>query len=382
MGTGRMKSVTTVLPRPSTREKRFERSLTPLALEYSAETTLSRVPRNDLTTTVRAGEWWEYKLAPIFAAFYATALLLEVSVAALWLTALIVLMALVPGAAYVSIINDATDRDEDLAAGKQNRLIGRSRAYVAALVGITTGAGIVFSLLWRSDTLLLSAYLAAWLAFSLYSLPPFRFKARGLAGVLCDASGAHLFPTLVAVLLVFRAVDRPPDPVWLAAVGVWSFANGLRGILWHQLTDRDNDHISGVRTFAQRHPPAAAIRLGTFLIFPLELAALGVLLWRMQSHWPLALLAAYAAFTAIRAHRFALRLVIVKPKSRYLILLHEYYDLYLPVAVLLASALHHPLDWLMLLLHLAVFPGRLRQTLRDALQLWSERRRPRHVPAG
>jgi 4-hydroxybenzoate polyprenyltransferase len=322
---------------------------------------------------VRAGEWWEYKLAPILAAFYATALTLHVPVSSLWAAALTLLLALVPGAAYVSVINDLTDEDEDRAAGKPNRLAGRSRAYAALLISVTAGAGVVVCILWRRDALLLGVYLAAWLAFSLYSLPPFRFKARGILGVLCDASGAHLFPTLVAVILACREAHRPVSVTWLAAVGTWAFANGVRGILWHQLTDRDHDRVAGVRTFAQLHPPHVASRLGTILVFPLELAGLAAMLWQMRSGWAAGLLVAYALFTAIRTYRFRLNLVVVEPKPRFLIVLHEYYDLFLPIAILVESR-----DWLVLVIHVALFPNRLRHTAGYAVQLWRERRRPRH----
>ena len=322
---------------------------------------------------MRAGEWWEFKLAPIFAAFYATALTLQLPVSSLWLTALTILLSLVPGAAYVSVINDLTDRDEDLAAGKPNRLAGRSRGYAAMLIAITAGAGLVFCFLWRRDTLLLSLYLAAWLAFSLYSLPPFRWKTRGLLGVLCDASGAHLFPTLVAVVLTFRDAGRPVHMMWLLTVGAWAFAAGIRGILLHQLVDLDADRHAGVRTFAQRYPPAVTARIGTFLTFPIEGLALAAMLWQMRNPWPVAALAGYVLLAVLRVVRWRKNTVIVVPKERSMILLHEYYDAWLPISVLVASALRHPLDFVVLAVHLLVFPTRARQVLRDVYGLWRER---------
>lgn len=318
---------------------------------------------------MRAGEWWEYKLAPIFAAFYATAFTLHVPVSALWLAALTVLLALVPGAAYVSVINDLTDREEDLAAGKSNRLAGRSRGYAALLMAITVGAGLAFCFLWRRDILLLSIYLAAWLAFSLYSLPPFRWKTRGILGVFCDASGAHLFPTLVAVILAHRAAGSPVSMSWMISVGAWALANGIRGILWHQLTDLENDRHAGVRTFAQRHSPAFTARLGAFVAFPIEVCALAAMLLQLRSAWPVAALIAYVAFVGLRLRYFGMHAIIVKPAPRFLIVLHEYSDLWLPLSILIASALRHPYDWLVLVVHLAVFPTRARQTLHDAIKL-------------
>jgi 4-hydroxybenzoate polyprenyltransferase len=294
-----------------------------------------------------------------------------VPVISLWPAALTILLSLVPGAAYVSVINDITDREEDLAAGKPNRMAGRSRVYGAALVAITVAAGLVFCFLWRRDTLLLSVYLAAWLAFSLYSLPPFRWKTRGILGVLCDASGAHLFPTLVAVVLTYRQANRPVDPTWLGVVAAWSFAYGLRGILWHQLTDRENDQAASVRTFAQRHPAHVAARLGKFIAFPIELIALAILFLRMQSVVPPLFLAVYGILVLSRMRWFGMNVVIVEPRPRFLILLHEYYDVFLPLGILIAASLRDPRDWIVLAAHLVLFPGRVTQS---AIDVWKLKR--------
>src|SRR5207253_2526788 len=70
---------------------------------------------------VRAVEWWDYKLAPAAAVVYATALALDVPLSRLWPAAATVVVALIPAAAYVSVINDLADRAEDRAAGKRNR---------------------------------------------------------------------------------------------------------------------------------------------------------------------------------------------------------------------------------------------------------------------
>jgi len=76
----------------------------------------------------RAGQWWDYKLAPIFAAFYASALVLQTPVSSLGWGLAQLFLAMVPGAAYVSLINDLTDEADDRAAGKPNRMAGRSAA--------------------------------------------------------------------------------------------------------------------------------------------------------------------------------------------------------------------------------------------------------------
>lgn len=323
----------------------------------------------DCVDVVRAREWWVYKLAPIFAVFYGTARVAGVAVSALWPQLIVALLALAADAGWVSVVNDLTDAEEDAASGKRNRLAGRPRALATALIAGTMGMGAFVCTLWRHDRPLISLYLAGWLAFSLYSLPPFRWKSRGVLGVLCDASGAHLFPTLVAVLLAFRGAGAPVDGRWTATVAVWAFANGVRGILWHQLSDLANDRRAGVRTFAARHAPEAIGRFAAWVVFPLEVAALAAMLWRMRGVWPAAVLTGYAAVLLLRARWWGVAIVVAAPKERFRVAMHEYYDALLGPAILIASALRHPADWVVLLAHLLLFPTRSWRVIADAATL-------------
>ncbi|HEY5721462.1 MAG TPA: UbiA family prenyltransferase [Allosphingosinicella sp.] len=329
-----------------------------------APRTLSR-----LGAIVRAGEWWEYKLVPILGLFYATAILIGAPVASLWPAALTLLLALAPGAAWVSLINDIADRSEDAAAGKPNRMAGRPTGFMAAAAGLPLLAGLAFAWLWRGDGLLLGCYLAAWASFALYSIPPFRLKTRGLAGLLADAAGSNLFPGLVAILLAFRAAGVSPDPYWLCAAGAWALAYGIRGILWHQLLDLDNDRAAGVRTFAQRHPDGRAAALGKYLVFPAELAALAILLVMLREPAAAAALALHAWLTWLRLDRFRMQASAVEPGPRHMILLQEYYDLFLPLALLIASAVQFPIDLLAIAAHLLLFPRRAIHVARDCWKL-------------
>jgi hypothetical protein len=322
-----------------------------------------------MRAVLRAGEWWDYKLVPILTFFYASAVLLGIGIADLWRGALILLLSLIPGAAYVSIINDITDIRDDLAAGKRNRMAGRSAAFKAAAVVATLCGGAVFFWLWRSEPVLLVLYGAAWISFTLYSVPPFRLKARGLAGVVADGCGAHLFPTLLAVAIAFLAAERPVDPVWFGAAGAWAFGYGLRGNLWHQLLDRESDLQSGVHTFAGRHPPHVAARLGTWFAFPLELGSMVVLLAMLDNLLPYLALGFHILLGCLRVGLWRIPPVIVDPKPRFFIVLHEFYDVFLPVALLLASARGHPTDLFVLAAHLLLFHRRTVVILRGAFEL-------------
>jgi 4-hydroxybenzoate polyprenyltransferase len=168
--------------------------------------------------TTRAVEWWEYKLSPIFATIYATALLLNVSIASLWPVLVLSLLALIPGAAYVSVINDLTDLKDDLASGKNNRLVGRSRLFIAVTLACCVLPGVLVATHLRNDKLPLTLYLANWAAFSLYSLPPVRLKNRGFPGILADAAGVHMFADPFGCQPCLSS-NRDPDYLSLVRVG-------------------------------------------------------------------------------------------------------------------------------------------------------------------
>lgn len=322
----------------------------------------SRFIRHDFIGLIRVDEWWQYKLVPALSILYATALVLHVGVSSLWVGAVTLLFAIAVAAAYASVINDITDRADDGRAGKRNRVADCSPAFVVAVLAAAACAGFLVIWLWRKDVQLLLCYLATWLAFSLYSFPPFRFKKRGLPGVLCDAAGAHLFPALVAVFVVCRDAQRAASGTWVASVAVWALAYGLRGILWHQLTDAENDRAAGVRTFARGYPRAAPA-VGTFVIFPMELAALAAMLWQIRSAWPAANLVLYAIYAIHSARRWKTTPVIVVPKRRFFIVLHEFYSELFPVALLIAAAARDRLALVVLAVHLLIFPRRVFQAL-------------------
>jgi 4-hydroxybenzoate polyprenyltransferase len=305
----------------------------------------------------------------MFATIYATAFILKIPINTLWPLLVLALVALVPGAAYVSVINDLTDLKDDQASGKSNRLIGKSRAFIAAVLACCILPGVAISIYWREDPLLLSLYLAAWVAFSLYSIPPVRLKTRGVLGLLADASGAHLFPTLLVVSLVYRWRGEPVDIAWFTCVAAWSLSYGLRGNLWHQLSDSHNDQKIGLHTFVQNRTITQLRVVGNFIIFPVEIAAFALMLWRAGSQMAVAFLCFYALLEWSRMAMWKMNLIVVVPRDRYSIVMLEYYEVFFPLALLLSSSRQNPTDALMILAHLLFFPGRAAQVLKDIFKL-------------
>jgi 4-hydroxybenzoate polyprenyltransferase len=317
-----------------------------------ATTKLSTKP--GILATTRAGEWWVNKFSPLLATFYATAGLLGGPLLPLLGRLLGLVLALLVGAIYVSIVNDWTDLAADAAAGKANRLAGRSGQFIGLALGSCLLVGSAFGLyFWHLSHLVAWLYLAAWVVYSLYSLPPVRLKARGLAGVLADASGAHLLPQLLVVAAVQAWLGRAVPGAWWGAVGAWALACGLRGIVWHQLGDAAADAQAGVQTLVVRWGAGRTQRLGQAVVFPVEVVAFGMVLGLSQPGWALALLGLYGGLEWCRWRIWGHRPVVLVPDSR--MVLTDYYLFFYPLAFLLPQCLRYPADGLLLLLHGALF---------------------------
>ena len=322
-----------------------------------------------LASAVRAQAWWEPKLATILGTGYATAFFLHVSVLRAAPTLLLTIAAVVPGAIYVSLINDITDLADDRAAGRTIGFGGEHRRVATLVAAACLAAGLVFSVLaWRDDPLALALYLGAWLSFSLYSLPPLRFKARGSLGVLADGAGAHLLPHLLVVAALYHHFGKSVDAKWMVTVGIWSGAWGLRSILIHQLDDAACDQASGARTFGRSHPRASVL-LGAYVLFPVELVALCVLLSQAGSVIAIAALPAYGLFDLLRVRFLHVNLRVVSPATARDIALHDYYSVPYPLAFLFAATVRYPSDAAMLVAQMVVFPVTLSRLCVDASQL-------------
>src|SRR5262249_20941574 len=259
-----------------------------------------RALSESIPRTIRAEQWWSYKLPPIYAVFCATAYIHQVTVASVWPAAVALLLAIAPCAAYVSLVNDLTDRDDDRRAGKANRMAGRPASQMTLLLAAPLCVAAAFSVVWRDDVPLVAAYLCAWVAFSLYSVPPFRLKVRGILGAIADTCGSHLFPTLIAALLALRGIGNRIDSAWIGALALWALGCGLRGILWHQLHDFEADRTAGVQTFVQKHSRLSALRLAHVALL-IESVGLALILWQIRSPWPAAFLLIYAAFATLKS---------------------------------------------------------------------------------
>ncbi|WOD45351.1 UbiA family prenyltransferase [Hwangdonia lutea] len=283
----------------------------------------------------------------------------------LWL--LFLILAIAAGAIYVSIINDFTDLKYDIASKKRNGLERFNPNMQKLLLLASILLGVLFCFFFMNDVLSLIFYLAAYLSFSLYSISPFRFKNRGILGVIADASGAHLFPSFFVASSLMYKMHVPIDVYWLSIIGVWSFAYGLRGILWHQFWDRENDLSINHKTFATAMHESK-MKLTEIIITGIEIIALLAILSTLGVLPFIALLFYVAILFGYKKLKIK-TILIITDTNRWQIFMSDYYQILLPISLIIACSLKHPLCLVLLFFHLLCFPYTIKSFIKTLFQM-------------
>jgi 4-hydroxybenzoate polyprenyltransferase len=324
--------------------------------------------------TLRSIDWWEPKIIPLLSIGYLTILLHAENIWDHFGWLLFLILAISVGAIYVSILNDFTDLKFDMASGKTNRLERFSAKNRKFILLASIVLAVLFCLFFINDMLSLWLYLAAYISFSLYSIMPFRFKDRGILGVIADASGAHLFPSLLIVSSTSFRLGVEIDIYWFIIIGIWSFAYGLRGILWHQFWDKESDLSINIKTFATS-TDTSLMKPIEYIITAVELSALLLILFYILEPLPLVALLFYF-LTLIGYKKLKIQSVmILAPNGAYHILMNEFYLVLLPLSLIATCSIKSPLCWLLIVFHVLLFPSNTKLFIKHILWMLNLKKR-------
>ncbi|MET4082117.1 4-hydroxybenzoate polyprenyltransferase [Pedobacter sp. UYP30] len=314
----------------------------------------------------RYSEWWEYKLVPLLSVAYLTALSIHQPFRVALPRIALLFAALIVGAIYVSVINDITDIREDAIAGKRNSMANVNPWVQSAVVLLCLLFGAYVISILYPDVLSMLFGALTYIVFTLYSVKPIRLKKRGIWGVFCDAAGAHLFPSLVMAINLMFFFGHRPNLLLTVAIGIWSFTYGLRGILWHQFSDKENDLKSGTTTFAST-TNAAKFKPIEIVIFILEISALAVMLFQVADVYVTAALILYVIFVMSRRYvlHYKVFIILVRKDTPHQIIMNEYYFVFLPLSLLLSNAISFNFGWFLMLAHVLLFPSKTAAVLKD-----------------
>ena len=320
-----------------------------------------------LATLTRSHEWWDHKTPQVLSLAYATAILANAPLFNLLYPGFLMIFAsLVAIAIYASIINDFTDLEIDRACGKSNMMEGLKPGMRLLLLLVSLGLVLTAAFFIYPNIYGVVFYLLIAVAISLYSFEPVRFKKRGIWGIISCASAEHFFPVLFSIAVITWYSGSKIDIGWLCAAGALSLIYGIRSILWHQFLDKENDMRSGIHTFAADIDPAS-FKKWSKVIMAFEWLALIAVLYHIHLWLPIIFLFIYIVVILLRDRLFHSRIIaVITPKDGYFqLLMLDYYSLFFPVSLLIYSSFKHPLDWVVLVVHLVLFHKILWYNLKD-----------------
>ncbi|QIR37173.1 tetratricopeptide repeat protein [Tolypothrix sp. PCC 7910] len=321
---------------------------------------------------IRSHDWWLYKIPPLLAIAYAEILLLDLHVLQSVLTVSALLFAIACVAAYGHIINDSFDIEGDRQVGKSNSMTQFSPWQRALFCLVLAGLGFILPIVMNfgtSPTVLLGIN---YLLPTLYSAPPFRFKEKGILGIISDAAGAHAIPTLFVATTFSHLVASPPlqSTVLAIAATAWSFFAGVRGILLHQLWDRYNDLRSGVNTLVTEFDVEKVRFWMSRIIFPLELLLLSLVILIISNSTPLILVCTIFYFL-LKISFFKLDPTSTfdpAPVQKSYVVPHDFYEVGLPLILATTLSLQNKWFVILLLLQAILFYPGIEQRVKNFVQ--------------
>jgi tetratricopeptide (TPR) repeat protein/4-hydroxybenzoate polyprenyltransferase len=307
---------------------------------------------------IRSHDWWLYKIPPLLTIAYAEILLLNLSVLQSFLNVLALLFSIACVAAYGYIINDSFDIEVDRQVGKSNSMAQFSPWQRALFCLVLAGLGFLLPIAMNFSIWSITLLGINYLLPTLYSVPPFRFKEKGILGIISDAAGAHAIPTLfIATTFSHLVTVAPPQVMGLTiSATAWSFFAGVRCILLHQIWDRENDLQAGIRTFVTQFELETVRCWINRFIFPCEIVLLGYLAIALLQSAPF-LLGLFAVYGSVTVAQFCLTPISFNPSPPIgqNIILHDLYEVWLPLTLATLLATRNPIFLILLGLMIILF---------------------------
>ena len=208
--------------------------------------------------------------------------------------------------AFGYVINDFSDMDADRIVGKEKLITKIPKSLsLSIIILLVIVSSLPLCLASNFDYKIIIILIVNYLFGASYSAKPFRFKARGLWGLIISSAAQRSIPLLVIPVLYEVSV--------LLFIGwvIISFLNGLRYILIHQHRDYDADLKSEINTFATKHQKSKILEILIYLCLTGELIIVFFLLLPLIISHPIIvaviLLYAVTAIVAIWSVSYYLR---------------------------------------------------------------------------
>lgn len=170
---------------------------------------------------------------------------------------------------FLFLINDIFDLKQDKLAGKSKSVTSSLKAgsmLLLNLLFVLIGTVCLFMLWNKLSLFLIGVILLGFLIAYFYSAPPFRFKEKGIWGIVVGSLTLRPLP----LMILFSGVDLREYFFDLIILLVWIELYSINRIFWHQIEDYENDIRAKVKTFILSIGRTRAMNTKNMLLFPLE----------------------------------------------------------------------------------------------------------------
>jgi len=253
------------------------------------------------------------------------------------------------------VLNDIVDYDADLKNKKRNLFIKASKMQSTLFV-ITFIVFAIFPWFYLPFTTVTVCFLIIeYILFFLYAFPPFRLKEKGILGILADALYAQVIPNLLAVYTFLKLSETLKlHYTFIILFSVWLLLVGIRNILKHQIEDYENDINTNTNTFVTKNGKLLSEKISYFLA-NIEIIIFCVLLFLLKTpmHFILILYVVYVILLLFskKINRNPITLFdFINTR-----ILNEFYEIHLPVSLLIYFSFVQHFFILILLFNIVLF---------------------------
>lgn len=244
--------------------------------------------------------------------------------------------------AFGYAINDYSDRAADKIVGKQNIMGELSEVQCLLVLAFLVSGALPLAIVSKNRSIYA---ILLWVYFwgAAYSIRPFRFKERGVSGLIVCTLAQRAFPMLPLLSISTRMLK------YIVIWGIIGALVGLRYILIHQVIDLENDKKSGTTTFALSHLTKAKKML--YICFVIESLLIVSFLFLEYS----ALLSAAICVTYLIVMAVTFYTIHYIYKQSYIesyiaVPYEDFYNFYYPIVLLLIALRQKPVAVLVLMI--------------------------------
>lgn len=315
-----------------------------------------------LKQIIRIPEWWDYIIPRYLGIVYFLIFHFDLTYDKGFTIYILFIAILFFTASFGYLLNEITDLQEDQKAGKKNRTERLTQFTKYSLLFLFLLLSFLPWSLLPVTKLNFGLFCIQFLLFFSYSVPPFRWKRYPVMGAVLDALYNNVVFTFIIITTVAILAEKNSGIQWWMSIVifVWAFLKGLRGILLHLIMDRKYDKVAGKSTFITEFGPVFTINLINRFILPVELTmffaivlALSLtgipLLWLIFPFFYLYLFLFFRLWE--RNHPWRKREV----KFRYLYILNDLYEEWLPIIGVLILPFFDFRYCLLIPIHLLLF---------------------------